>query len=98
MNLLLSRLKGKVNRKARFRTVITLVGFSDSPVIFEGIIHGAISETKAGTGGFGYDPVFVPEGEMKTFAEMELTEKNTISHRSKAIEKLVSFLLSLKEK
>jgi XTP/dITP diphosphohydrolase len=98
INLLLSRLKGNANRKARFRTVVTLVGFSDNPLVFEGIIRGVINETKTGTGGFGYDPVFVPEGDVKTFAEMELAEKSIISHRTKAIEQLVTFLRSLKEK
>lgn len=98
INLLLSKLKGNPNRKARFRTVVTLVGFSDNPFFFEGIISGVITEVRAGTSGFGYDPVFIPEGKNKTFAEMDLREKNSISHRAKAVEQLVRFLTSLKEK
>jgi XTP/dITP diphosphohydrolase len=96
INLLLNSLAGNLNRRARFRTVVTLVGFSDRPMFFEGIVNGTITESKVGTGGFGYDPVFIPIGSKKTFAEMELAEKNTISHRALAIEKLVNFLRSLK--
>jgi XTP/dITP diphosphohydrolase len=96
INLLLNSLAGNLNRRARFRTVVTLVGFSDGPMFFEGIVNGTITESKVGTGGFGYDPVFIPIGSKKTFAEMELAEKNTISHRALAIEKLVHFFRSLK--
>jgi XTP/dITP diphosphohydrolase len=96
IRLLLTRLAGNANRKARFRTVITLVGFSDSPLVFEGIINGTIAATKSGSNGFGYDPVFKPEGNLKTFAEMELAEKNSVSHRAKAVDLLIRFLRSLK--
>jgi XTP/dITP diphosphohydrolase len=96
INLLLNSLAGNLNRRARFRTVVTLVGFSHRPMFFEGVVNGTITESKVGTGGFGYDPVFIPMGSKKTFAEMELAEKNTISHRALAIEKLVHFLRSLK--
>lgn len=91
INLLLSKLSGQSNRKARFKTVISLVdeGHEES---FEGIIHGTIISARSGTNGFGYDPVFKPDGYDKTFAEMELTEKNLISHRALAVKKLVNFL------
>jgi XTP/dITP diphosphohydrolase len=88
---LLSLLAGSENRNARFRTVIALI-YEGKEYLFEGIVTGKIiSETK-GTGGFGYDPVFVPDGESRTFAEMQLDEKNLISHRARAFEKLRSFL------
>lgn len=79
------------NRKARFRTVIALI-IEEKEYLFEGIVEGMIINEKRGTGGFGYDPVFVPEGEERTFAEMSLKEKNKISHRARAFEKLRSFL------
>jgi XTP/dITP diphosphohydrolase len=79
------------NRKARFRTVIALI-FEKKEYLFEGIVTGKIISEKRGTEGFGYDPVFVPDGKTRTFAEMELTEKNSISHRAKAFEKLKEFL------
>lgn len=79
------------NRKARFRTVIALI-FNDKEYLFEGIVTGKIINDKRGKEGFGYDPVFIPEGKNLTFAEMELDEKNTISHRARAFEKLKSFL------
>jgi len=91
INLLLQNLLGKTNRKAQFRTVITLQGI-DGQHTFEGIIKGEIITEKKGTEGFGYDPVFVPEGHTKTFAEMTLSEKNELSHRSRAIQKLITFL------
>jgi XTP/dITP diphosphohydrolase len=80
------------NRKARFRTVIALI-LDDREYLFEGIVNGTILTEKRGSSGFGYDPVFMPEGHIKTFAEMELPEKNSISHRGQAFEKLVRFLL-----
>jgi len=79
------------NRKARFRTVIALI-FNGKEYLFEGIVDGKIINDKRGKEGFGYDPVFVPEGKNLTFAEMELDEKNAISHRAIAFEKLRSFL------
>jgi XTP/dITP diphosphohydrolase len=88
---LLAALKGKTNRKARFRTVISLV-LDATEYRFEGVINGRISENPHGTQGFGYDPVFVPDGYDQTFAEMDPDLKNKISHRGLAVEKLVRFL------
>jgi XTP/dITP diphosphohydrolase len=79
------------NREARFRTVIALI-LDKKEYLFEGIINGTIIYEKRGTMGFGYDPIFVPEGKHLTFAEMDLTEKNTISHRALAFRKLKEFL------
>jgi XTP/dITP diphosphohydrolase len=79
------------NRKARFRTVIALI-LEKKEYLFEGIVTGEIITEKRGTKGFGYDPVFIPDGENLTFAEMELEEKNRISHRARAFEKLREFL------
>lgn len=90
---LLMNLAGKENRKAQFRTVISLI-LDEKEFLFEGICPGTIIEEKYGSGGFGYDPVFVPEGSNKTFAEMSMEEKNKFSHRKKAADKLVSFLLA----
>lgn len=87
----LSMLKHETNRKARFRTVIALI-FEGKEYLFEGIINGTIIDHKRGEEGFGYDPVFVPEGMSKTFAEMELKEKNAVSHRAIAFGKLREFL------
>lgn len=81
------------NRKARFRTVIALI-FNGKEFLFEGIVNGKIIHEKRGKKGFGYDPVFLPEGKDLTFAEMSLDEKNKISHRAKAFEKLREFLLN----
>jgi XTP/dITP diphosphohydrolase len=80
------------NRKARFRTVIALI-LDDREYLFEGIIKGKIISERRGIEGFGYDPVFVPQGYDLTFAEMSLAEKNRISHRAKAFMKLRNFLL-----
>jgi XTP/dITP diphosphohydrolase len=88
---LLDNLAGKTSRKARFRAVISLV-WGGQEHQFEGICEGTILEEARGEGGFGYDPVFVPEGSGKTFAEMNMQEKNRYSHRKKAAEKLVGFL------
>lgn len=88
---LLDKLGDNANRKARFRTVISLI-WQGQERLFEGICEGAIVHGRHGAGGFGYDPVFVPTGESRTFAEMTLAEKNLISHRKKAADKLVSFL------
>jgi XTP/dITP diphosphohydrolase len=79
------------NRNARFRTVIALI-LENNEYLFEGNVNGVIITEKRGNEGFGYDPVFIPDGKNQTFAEMELTEKNRISHRARAFEKLREFL------
>ncbi|MCH7534224.1 MAG: non-canonical purine NTP diphosphatase [Bacteroidetes bacterium] len=89
---LLEALEGKDNRRARFKTVIALI-VEDRVHQFEGIINGTITKERRGKGGFGYDPIFQPEGYDVTFAEMPLEEKNQISHRRLAFEKLCNFLL-----
>jgi XTP/dITP diphosphohydrolase len=81
----------KQNRRAQFKTVIALI-LENREYLFEGIVTGTIIREKRGSAGFGYDPVFVPEGKDRTFAEMELAEKNTVSHRARAFEKLRIFL------
>ncbi len=91
IQLLLSRLKNDSNRKARFKTVIAWV-MEGRVETFEGLVYGTIIDTPRGTNGFGYDPVFVPDGFNKTFAEMELADKNLISHRAIAVKKLTNFL------
>ena len=88
----LSKMKGVKNRKARFRTVISLVE-NGSVINFEGSIYGKIVNKRRGENGFGYDPIFQPDGYKLTFAEMEMNEKNKISHRAKAIAQLVNYLL-----
>lgn len=88
---LLKELKDTGNRKARFKTVIALI-LDGKEHTFEGICKGEILKKRAGEKGFGYDPVFQPEGYSKTFAEMELAEKSRISHRGRATQKLVEFL------
>ena len=87
----LSMLGNSENRQARFRTIIALI-LDKKEFLFEGVINGTIIREKKGTGGFGYDPIFIPEGRIQTFAEMGLEEKNTISHRARALEKLKDFL------
>lgn len=91
---LLAELKDYSNRKAQFRTVISLI-LNGKEFFFEGIVKGKILHEKQGDNGFGYDPVFMPDGFNKSFAEMDLVEKNSISHRAKAMEKLVHFLKNL---
>jgi XTP/dITP diphosphohydrolase len=91
---LLHNLISKENRKARFRTVICLV-LEGTQHLFEGICEGKIIDVPSGTKGFGYDPVFVPEGSDKTFAEMEMEEKNIYSHRRKATDQLTDFLRNI---
>lgn len=91
---LLSKLADKTDRTARFRTVISLI-IDGRETLFEGICEGSIIKEKRGEQGFGYDPVFIPAGAAKTFAEMTMQEKNQFSHRKKAVEKLVAFLNSL---
>ena len=92
MALLLKNMSGIQNRKARFRTVIALI-LDGKEYLFEGIVNGTIAEEPRGTAGFGYDPLFVPDGYSTTFAEMDSDAKNAISHRGRAVEKLAAFLL-----
>jgi XTP/dITP diphosphohydrolase len=89
---LLKELEGVEDRKARFRTVIALI-YDNSEYLFEGKVEGGIIQMRRGTGGFGYDPVFIAEGYDQTFAEMPLSEKNKISHRAKAMKNLLAFLV-----
>ena len=91
----LSELEGKSKRNAQFRTIITLI-LNSSTFTFEGIVQGEIILEKRGENGFGYDPIFVPEGEIRTFAEMSLEEKNKHSHRARAFEKMIVFLSEFK--
>jgi XTP/dITP diphosphohydrolase len=88
---LLAQMQGETNRKARFRTIIALI-LEGKEYIFEGVIEGVILEERKGSGGFGYDPVFLPSGYTDTFAEMSLEQKNIISHRALTVLKLVTFL------
>ena len=88
----LGNLKNKENRIARFITVIALI-LEGNLYTFEGIVEGKIAKTPRGNKGFGYDPVFIPDGYNKSFAELGLDTKNKISHRAKAIKKLLEFLL-----
>ncbi|MCY4778207.1 non-canonical purine NTP diphosphatase [Sphingobacterium sp. UT-1RO-CII-1] len=94
IDLLLEKLGDNANRKACFRTVISLY-LNKEQHFFEGVIYGEITHERKGAEGFGYDPVFVPNGYDKTFAEMSATEKNDISHRAIATRKLGKYLLSL---
>ncbi len=89
--LLLKNLSGVKDRSAQFRTVITLI-LDGKVTQFEGAVKGEIIEELRGDEGFGYDPIFIPEGYNQTFAEMSLEEKGKISHRAKAVEKLINFL------
>jgi len=91
MNKLLNNLKGNPNRKAQFRTAIAL-NIQGKQFIFDGICKGTILIEKRGESGFGYDPIFMPDGFKNSFAEMNLVGKGKISHRGKAIKKLVTFL------
>ena len=88
---LLQNLQGTEDRRARFRAVICLI-IEGNVEFFEGVCEGKITEASEGAEGFGYDPVFVPDGATKTFAEMSMDEKNKYSHRRKAVDKLVAFL------
>jgi len=91
---LLQEMKDEVNRKARFRTVLVSL-IDGEQKTFEGIINGTITLETRGSKGFGYDPVFIPDGETRTFAEMSPEEKNSISHRAVAIREMVKYLKSL---
>lgn len=89
--LLLSNLADATDRSAHFRTVIALI-LDGREYLFEGRVDGRITDSEAGCGGFGYDPLFVPDGFDKTFAEMDADEKNAVSHRGRAVRRLVEFL------
>ena len=91
INKVLINLQNVTDRKARFRTVISLI-WNGEECFFEGTIEGTIRHERAGTEGFGYDPIFQPDGYDVTFAEMSLDEKNKISHRAVAMDKLIGFL------
>ncbi len=93
MQKLLLNLKGKENRCAQFRTAVSLI-LGGKEYLFEGIVRGEIIQEKRGTAGFGYDPIFVPEGYEQTFAELGNDVKNKISHRARAVNKLCEFLNS----
>ncbi|MBS1598603.1 MAG: RdgB/HAM1 family non-canonical purine NTP pyrophosphatase [Bacteroidetes bacterium] len=93
---LLEKLRDQSNRKARFRTVISLI-WENKEYLFEGICPGKISEERQGKSGFGYDPIFIPDGSSSSFAEMTLAEKNQFSHRKKATDKLIAFLRQQQE-
>ncbi|MBA3970766.1 MAG: non-canonical purine NTP diphosphatase [Bacteroidetes bacterium] len=95
MNKILAEMLGIQNRKARFKTVISLV-IEGKEVQFEGVVNGIILQGKRGSHGFGYDPIFQPAGYDKSFAEMDLEEKNRISHRALAVNKLVEYLNRLR--
>jgi XTP/dITP diphosphohydrolase len=94
MDKVLTELSKINNRNARFRTVISLV-INGKEKQFEGVVNGTILREKHGTRGFGYDPIFKPDGYEETFAEMDLSLKNKISHRGRAVEKLVEYLKTL---
>jgi XTP/dITP diphosphohydrolase len=91
MDKVLEKLAGETNRKARFRTVISLI-MNGEEYFFEGTVEGTIRNVRSGSKGFGYDPIFQPDGYYITFAEMTMDEKNMISHRARAVEKLIAFL------
>lgn len=91
MNKVLEKLAKINNRKARFRTVISLIQ-NGAEMQFEGIVNGTILYKKRGNSGFGYDPIFLPENKNQSFAEMNIADKNKISHRGRAVEKLVQYL------
>jgi XTP/dITP diphosphohydrolase len=93
----LNKLKSETNRNARFRAVISLI-IDGNETLFEGICNGKIIDAPTGTEGFGYDPIFIPDGSKRTFAEMTVEEKNQFNHRTKAAAKLVTFLQTMKAK
>jgi XTP/dITP diphosphohydrolase len=92
MDLLLTKLGENSNRTARFKTAMALILHGEEHV-FEGIVEGLITGEKRGSEGFGYDPIFEPEEKEKTFAEMSMEEKNTMSHRARALEKMIHFMI-----
>ena len=94
MTKILNELKGKKNRKAKFRTVIALK-LNNEEHLFQGEINGHISNVKQGNKGFGYDPIFIPENDIRSFAQMSMKEKGAVSHRGRAVKKLVTYLINL---
>ena len=94
MNKVLSELDGAENQRAQFKTVIALI-IDGREYLFEGVVQGEITSKKSGLAGFGYDPIFKPLGYNVTFSEMSMEEKNKISHRGKAVRKLINYLTSL---
>lgn len=96
MNLVLQKLESQTNRKAQFKTIIAL-NINNQQHLFEGIVKGEITIEKSGSQGFGYDPIFQPEGFSTTFAEMTMEQKSVISHRGIAVQKLINFLSNLSE-
>ena len=94
--LLLERMQGVENRAAQFRTAVALI-MDGEEYLFEGIVRGDIATEEHGVGGFGYDPLFFPEGGAKTFAEMSAEAKNEISHRGRAVRKLAEFLQNISQ-
>ena len=96
MNLVLLKLASQTNRKAQFKTIIAL-NINNQQHLFEGIVKGEITVEKSGNMGFGYDPIFQPEGFSTTFAEMTMEQKSVISHRGIAVQKLINFLSNLSE-
>jgi XTP/dITP diphosphohydrolase len=94
MQKLLKELEGKESRMARFRTVISLI-WEGQEYFFEGIVEGVILSEKRGEEGFGYDPIFQPDGYDRSFAQLTMQEKNEISHRGRAVQKLLQFLQSV---
>ena len=94
--LLLANLRGAADRRARFRTVVALLR-SGEEHLFEGIVEGRIIECERGCEGFGYDPLFVPDGFDRTFAEMSADEKNAVSHRARAVRRLADYLHGLEK-
>ena len=95
MNLVLEKLQNQPNRSAQFKTVIAL-NINNKQQLFTGIVKGEITNEKTGNSGFGYDPIFQPEGCETTFAQMSVEEKNKMSHRGKAVSQLIDFLINLK--
>lgn len=97
MQKLLQKLGNNNNRNARFRTVITLIlpDASENPLQFEGIVEGRIAHEKQGTEGFGYDPIFIPDGYEESFAQLGMDVKNHISHRARATQKLAEYLMNI---
>lgn len=93
MELLLKNMQGRTERKARFRTVIALAEGDDDMLLMDGAVEGAITSAPRGEAGFGYDPIFEPEGCGLTFAEMDSDAKNAVSHRGRAMKKLMEYLL-----
>lgn len=94
--LLLANLRGAADRRARFRTVVALLRGGEE-LLFEGIVEGRIIECERGCEGFGYDPLFVPDGFDRTFAEMSADEKNAVSHRARAVRRLADYLHGLEK-